>query len=281
MNDYIQLRVNSTPCSETITDLLSAFLCDVGYESFVADENGLTAFIAKCSYNRQAVDDILSDFPIDCRFTFSIEEIEGRDWNEEWEKNYFQPIIIDNSCVVHSSFHHDVPKAKYDIVIDPKMAFGTGHHATTSQIIRYILNSDITGKSVIDMGTGTGILALLSKMMGASSVDAIEIDEFAYTNAVENAEINNVSINYHLGGVEQLSPLHEADYFFANINRNVITADIKHYSEKVKPGGIVYLSGFYEEDIPVIVEAAQKFGMRFVDNTVQDKWAAVKLKKDM
>lgn len=281
MNDYIQLRVNSTPCSETITDLLSAFLCDAGYESFVADDSGLTAFIVKNIYNQQDIEDILSDFPIDCKFTFSIEEIEGKDWNEEWEKNYFQPIIIDNSCVVHSSFHQGVPKAKYDIVIDPKMAFGTGHHATTSQIIRYILNSDIASKSVIDMGTGTGILALLSKMMGASSVDAIEIDEFAYTNAVENADINNVSINYHLGGAEQLSPLPEVDYFFANINRNVITADIKYYSEKVKPGGIVYLSGFYEEDVPIIVEAVQKFGLRFVDHTVQDKWAAVKLIKNM
>lgn len=280
MNDYIQLRIDADPCSETITDLLAAFLCDEGYESFVADDKGMTAFVSKPLYDKEIVERIIADFPIEVHFEVSIQDIEGRDWNEEWEKNYFQPIIIDDRCVVHSSFHKDVPKADYDIVIDPKMAFGTGHHATTSQMMQYILEMDMAGKTVIDMGTGTGILALLSGMTGADHVDAIEIDEFAYNNAVENAAINSVKIDFHLGDAHTLENIGKADVFLANINRNVITADIEKYASKLKDGGIMLLSGFYEEDIPIVCDSARTFGLKFAEKRVLDRWAAIKLTKN-
>ena len=181
--------------------------------------------------------------------------------------------------MVHSSFHKDVPKAEYDIVIDPKMAFGTGHHSTTSNMMRHILSEDMDGKSVIDMGTGTGILAILCKMRGARTVTGIEIDPFAWENAVENVRLNNVDANMLCGDAAKLSDLELADYFLANINRNVITADIDTYASKVKDGGIMLLSGFYKSDIPIVAEAAAKYGFEVV-KTLEDKdWVAIKLVK--
>ena len=162
MTDYQQIRLDITPCDENITDLFAAFLADYGYESFVPDETGLTAYINATLFNQEDVESVIADFPMEVEVKLTVDFIEGKDWNEEWEKNYFQPIVIADQCVIHSTFHKDVPEAKYDIVIDPKMAFGTGHHSTTSLILRTLLETDMKGKSVIDMGTGTGILAILS-----------------------------------------------------------------------------------------------------------------------
>lgn len=279
MQDYIALRIVSSPCDENITDLLAAFLCDVGYESFVADSEGITAYIKKELYNEEDVKEIISDFPMEALLTYNISEVKGEDWNEEWEKNYFQPIIVGDRCVVHSTFHKDIPETEYDIVIDPKMAFGTGHHSTTSNMMKYILDSEMEDKSVIDMGTGTGILAILSKMKGASKVTGIEIDPFACENAVENVDLNNVEVNIICGDAESLDNLDPADYFFANINRNVITSDIARYSKSLKAGGIMYLSGFYTEDIPIVVEAAGKEGLQHVSTVEDNNWVALKLVK--
>ena len=180
MNDYYEVRLDLNPCCEDASDLLAGMLADEGYESFVPDEEGLTAYIRKELFSGDRLKAVLNDFPFDCTVTASSKVIEGRDWNSEWEKNYFQPIEIGGKVVVHSSFHTDIPGAQYDIVIDPKMAFGTGHHSTTSQILTALLSADLEGKSVIDMGTGTGILAILADMRGAARIDAVEIDEYAY-----------------------------------------------------------------------------------------------------
>ncbi len=281
MQDYKALRIESDPCSETITDLLAAFLCDAGYESFTADEKGITAFIRDDQYDENAVKEILSDFPMEASFSTSAETVEGKDWNEEWEKNYFQPIVIDNLCVVHSSFHTDVPEAEYDIVVDPKMAFGTGHHSTTSQMMRHILNADMAGKSVIDMGTGTGILAILCKKRGAGCVTGIEIDPFAWENAVENGRLNATEVNFICGDAAQLDPLEPADIFLANINRNVITSDIGRYASRLKPGGEMYLSGFYRHDVDIVMEAAKPYGLTLLDILEDKDWVAIKLVKSV
>ena len=279
MQDYIALRIDAEPCSETVTDLLAAFLGDIGYESFVADEKGITAYIQDGLYSPDSVEDILRDFPIETDFKWEEEFVKGQDWNEEWEKHYFQPIVVGDECVVHSTFHKDVPVAKYDIVIDPKMAFGTGHHSTTSQMMRHILDNDMEGKTVIDMGTGTGILALLCKMKGAEKVTGIEIDPFAWENAVDNARLNNVEADMICGDASALSGIEPADFFLANINRNIITGDIDRYAAKLKTGGTMFLSGFYESDIPVILEAAKPYGLEYVSHLVEKDWAAVKLVK--
>ena len=230
MNDYYSVRVDASPCTTDITDLAAAYMADAGFESFEPDENGLTAYLpAKAGEGAQIATAALADFPMDVAFDIRAAFVEGKDWNEEWEKNYFRPILIDGECVIHSSFHHDVPQARYDIVIDPKMAFGTGHHDTTSQMVKHILAADLAGKSVIDMGAGTGILGILAAMKGAAKVTGIEIDEAAYGNAIENVRLNNVGMDLIHGDASSLENLKEADFFFANINRNIITGDIGRY----------------------------------------------------
>lgn len=278
MNDYIELRLDATPCDEIRTDILAALLAQAGFESFVPDETGLTAYIKSELFDREAVDGLLADFPMETDFAVSQKLVEGQDWNKEWEKNYFQPIVIDDQCVIHSSFHKDIPECRYDIVIDPKMAFGTGHHATTSLVIRQLLAMNLQGLNVVDMGTGTGILAILATMRGARRVDAVEIDEFAYTNAVENMRLNSTeTVELHLGDAAELEPIKDVNLFIANINRNIITADIAAYAATLAPGATMLLSGFYEEDIPVIMAAAEPLGLTYKSHTVLNRWCCLKL----
>ncbi len=280
MNDYVEVRLDVTPCDENATDILAALLCEHDYESFVPDGAGLTAYVKKELFDQEVFRQVIAEFPFPATVDIKWDTVEGRDWNSEWEKNYFQPIVVDDKCVIHSSFHKDIPSLPYDIVIDPKMAFGTGHHQTTSLIIKRLLEMSLEGKSVIDMGTGTGILAILAAMRGASRVEAIEIDEFAYLNAVDNVKINNhPEINVILGDASALSGIEPADIFIANINRNIITGDIASYAEALRDGGTMILSGFYDDDIPVIREAAERCGLSYVDRNISDNWVSVMLKK--
>ena len=280
MNDYRELRLNLKPCSEDATDVLAALLADAGYESFVPDRQGLTAYIKDELFNEDALNEALSAFPFEAEISRSVSLVEGQDWNSEWEKNYFKPIVVGERCVIHSSFHTDVPSADYDIVIDPKMAFGTGHHATTSQVISALLDIDESGLSVIDMGTGTGILAILCAMRGAAQVNGIEIDPGAYENALENVSLNGQAdrVRLHCGDASLLHSMPRADLFIANINRNNITGDLAAYVSSLKPGATMLLSGFYEADIPVIMEVAAPLGLTEVSHSVLNDWTCLKLK---
>lgn len=281
MNDYTEVRIEFSPCSETITDTAAALLADAGFESFVPDEKGLTAYIPKPSYNL-ALRDCLEALPwTDISFSWSATEIEGQDWNHEWEKNYFKPIIVGDRCVIHSSFHTDIPVCEYDIVIDPKMAFGTGHHSTTSLILNRLLQMDMSGKKVIDMGTGTGILSILAAMRGASEVTGVEIDEPAWENAVDNCRLNGVEniVMIH-GDASSLAAIpYKADVFLANINRNVITHDIASYCASMAVGATMLLSGFYEQDVKIIRDAAEATGLSYIGYTTMNDWACVELRK--
>lgn len=279
MNDYYSVRIDVDPCTSDITDLIAAFLADEGFESFEPDSSGLIAYIPYGDINvEKIVKRTLDDFPLECIFNIEASFIKGKDWNEEWEKNYFKPILIDDCCVVHSSFHTDVPNAEYDIVIDPKMAFGTGHHDTTSQMVKHLLELPMSKKSVIDMGTGTGILGILAVMRGASEVTGIEIDASAYENAKENVRLNNVNMNLIHGDASALESLSPVDYFIANINRNIILNDIEKYARLLKKDGIMLLSGFYEEDIPMIEESASHLGLVIIEKFISNKWVALRLK---
>ena len=281
MNDYIELRVDLNPCDEAATDVLAALLAEHGYESFVPDEYGLTAYVREGDFDAGILRDVIAEMPFegitaDSRW----EKVEGRDWNAEWEKNYFQPIVIDGRCVIHSSFHNDIPAADYDIVIDPKMAFGTGHHQTTTLIIRHLLGEDLNGKSVTDVGTGTGILAILAAMRGASPVNAIEIDEFAHVNAVENVALNgHGEINVILGDASTLKALEPADILLANINRNIILNDLGRYAQALVPGGEMVLSGFYSADADIILADAEKLGLAYKSRASIDDWTCLVLTK--
>ncbi len=265
-----------------LTDVMASLLCDIGYESFEPDGHGVTAFVRKDAFDDEALKSVIAEFPLEgFMITCSMQTVEGQDWNREWEKNYFKPIVVGKECVIHSSFHTDIPVCTYDIVIDPKMAFGTGHHATTSLIIERLLAMDLKGESVIDMGTGTGILAILAAMRGASPVTAIEIDPAAEINARENVKLNNhPEIDVRLGDASLLAGVPAAGLFIANINRNIITADLPAYSSALRAGGTMLLSGFYEDDIPVIMEVASTLGLSEKGHTVKgDNWACLELQK--
>lgn len=275
---YFEFTFNTTPCNETVNDVLAAVLGEVGFESFVECEVGLTAYIQQSFCDEAAIKSAMAEFPIpETTITYSFVEAEDKDWNEEWEKNFFQPIVIGDRCVIHSTFHTDVPKADYDIVINPQMAFGTGHHETTSLIIEELLDADLKDKSLIDMGCGTSILAILASMRGAHPCVAIDIDEWCVRNSIENLELNRIdNIAVSQGDASSLVGKGPFDIFIANINRNILVNDMKQYVACMHSGTELYMSGFYVDDIPVIKAEAEKHGLIFVHHKEKNRWAAVK-----
>lgn len=280
MNDYYLVRINLNPCVEEECDIVAALLADVGFESFVPDEKGVSAYIRKELFDKPATSSALAAYPFNGELQMEEAElIQGQDWNSEWEKHYFQPIVVGDRCVVHSSFHKEYPKAEYEIVVDPRMAFGTGHHETTSLMLERLLSYPLEGRKLLDMGTGTGILAILATMRGAVHVVGVEIDEPAYLNAVDNAGINGVDLDLRLGGVETVTECGYFDYVLANINRNIIIADIDKYARSLRQGGIMTLSGFYVEDIPFVEEAGKKCGLAPVAFFEKRRWACLCLEK--
>ena len=280
MNDYINVKVQITPYSETVSDILSALLADIGFESFVQTATGLDAYIQTSLFNKEKLESVIENFPFNATISYVIESIKGKNWNEEWEKNYFKPIRIGKDCIIRASFHKHEPGYAYNIIIDPKMAFGTGNHETTFLMISEILKLDLTSKELLDMGCGTAVLAILAHMKGAGRVVAIDIDEWAYNNALENIRLNNTNdIQVALGGAEQIPAFGTFDIVFANINRNILLNDIRHYSECMKPEAFLYMSGFYVQDIPAIEEECKHNGLALLSHTEKNNWAAVKVQK--
>lgn len=276
---YIEVRFSFSSDEEYVKDLLSNELGDLGFESFSSDEKGMVGYVQASVFDESALKNALTDFFFDPNVRFEAKAAEDKDWNEEWEKNYFQPIVIGDECVVHGSFHKDVPTAKYDIVINPKMAFGTGYHATTTLMMRALLRLDVKGKRLLDMGCGTAILAILAAKKGATDVVGIDIDEWAYENAKENIVMNGTpDIELRLGGAEALKT-ETFDVVLANINRNILLQDIRHYVERMWSGSLLFLSGFYESDIPVIEEETAKYGLRKLSYEMQNDWVAVQFEK--
>lgn len=276
---YFEVTFSANPCNETITDILSALTAEIGFESFVECEGGMQAYIQQSLFDEEALKNIITDFPIpDTEITYTITEPEDKDWNEEWEKNFFQPIVIDNRCVIHSTFHKDYPKAEYDIVINPQMAFGTGHHETTSSILGELLDADLKGKSVLDMGCGTSILAILASMRGADPVTAIDIDDWCVNNSRDNIALNNINnITVELGDASLLEGRKPFDVIIANINRNILLNDMAAYTACMHKGSEIYMSGFYVQDIDAIRSKGESLGLKFVHYREKNNWAAVKL----
>lgn len=278
--DYIEVTFDCSPNNEITRDILSAMLAEIGYESFVETDEGVTAYVQKQLYNEENLKLVLNDIHTDSKITYVATEIEGKDWNEEWEKNYFKPLVIDNRCIIQSTFHKEPAVYEYNIYIDPKMAFGTGHHQTTELMIREILNTDFAGKSTLDMGCGTAILAILASMKGANPVLGIDIDKWSYDNAIENLSLNNISnVEIQIGGAELLDSSNTFDIILANINRNILLNDIKSYVKVLNSDGLLYMSGFYTEDISCITEECAKNGLEFVSSQQKDNWAMAKFRK--
>lgn len=278
--NYIEVKFICTPNNEIVNSVLSACIAEIGFESFVEDEAGTTAYIQEELFDENRTQEVLNELPIEAEIIFSYKLIEGQDWNEEWEKNYFKPLIIDNRCIIQSTFHNVPATYEYNIFIDPKMAFGTGHHQTTELMIREILNEDFKNKTILDMGCGTAILGILTSMRGAEKVTAIDIDQWAYDNAIENLHLNNIkNIEIKIGGAELLGN-ETFDIILANINRNILLNDIHIYASVLNNGGCLFMSGFYTEDIPAIKTECEKHGLVYVDNLEKDNWTAVKFNKN-
>ncbi|WP_445716777.1 50S ribosomal protein L11 methyltransferase [Flavobacterium sp.] len=275
-NIYIGYHFTISPL-ELGSEILIAELGEKTFESFIETETGISAFVQKDLWNENILEDIqiLSNPEFKIEYTF--EEIEQVNWNEEWEKN-FEPINVDGKCHVRAPFHEKTD-AEFDIVIEPKMSFGTGHHETTHMMIQHLLETDLVGKKTLDMGCGTAILAILAEMKGAQPIDAIDIDNWCYLNSIENAERNNCKHISVYEGEASLLTDKKYDVIIANINRNILLNDMQQYVASLNENGILFLSGFYTEDIPVISESCTSKGLTYVKQFERNNWVALKFVK--
>lgn len=270
---YIEYSFKVNPL-QPASDILMAELGEVGFESFVEETNGILAYIQKTEWSELILEevDILRNSNFEISYEFK--EIEQENWNATWESN-FNPIQVGEVCVIRAPFH-EKPKVKYDIIIEPKMSFGTGHHETTHMMLKHILEHDFNGKSVLDMGCGTGVLAILSAMKGAAKIDAIDIDKWCYLNSLENVERNQCEFINVYEGDASILPGRKYDVIIANINRNILLADIPIYSRSLNENGVLFLSGFYNEDIDVINDKCLETSLKFEKKLEKNNWVAVK-----
>ncbi len=270
--DYFKITIRITPFEEWVRDVLSAQLAEKGFESFLETESGMEAFIPTGDYNESDVNQLLKAFEEHHSFHLQKERIESQNWNETWEKNYFSPLMVGGECLIRAPFHKDYPSLKYEIVIEPNMAFGTGNHETTTMMLEAILSRDFTGKTVLDMGCGTGILSILASMKGAGKITAIDIDEWAYKGARENAALNGISNMTVRMGDASLLENEKYDALFANIHKNVLLEDMAAYSKSLKKGGELFMSGFYQNDIPDIKKQAENEGLSETGCKTKNNW---------
>lgn len=271
--NYIEYKFIVTP-KDPGEDLLAAELGAIGFESFLFEEEYMMAYISKDKWMLELVETLpFLSSPI-FKISFSFKEIIQKNWNEEWEKN-FHPIMVDDQCMVRAPFH-DKSTATYDILIEPKMSFGTGHHETTHMMIQHLLNLEVVHKKVLDMGCGTGILAILAEMKGAKAVDAIDINNWCFQNSLENATRNKCKRLSVYEGDASLIKESKYNVIIANINRNILLSDMHIYANALLDNGVLLLSGFYEKDIPVIDECCLKLSLKLVKKLEKNSWVSLK-----
>ena len=274
--NYTELRLTVSP---DYADILIAELAEVGFESFVETDEGLNAYITEPDFNEKAVRDVTAKYADQTAIAYTVTSLEKRNWNAEWEQSY-QPIEVGQTVRVRASFHESNPAFEYDLVINPKMSFGTGHHETTAMMLEHQLSIDHAGKSVLDVGSGTGILAVLAARMGAADVLAFDIEEWAVENAQENADLNDCpQIRVFQGTIADVDPNSCFDIVLANINRNVLLAEIPTYAVFVREGGYLLVSGFYEHDAVDIERKAKEAGLTPVRDMVTNGWCSLVYQK--
>ncbi len=277
---YIQVTFHFKAIEEYQQDLLIDDLAAIGYNTFDEVEDGFAAFIDFNSYDVDKLNTVTAQLDEELKYHYTIAEIAAENWNEEWEKN-FEPLIINNRCYVRATFHKPRPEFEYEIIIDPKMAFGTGHHQTTTMMMQYLLEAGIKEKTVLDMGCGTGILAILAAKLGAVKLVAIDNDDICYQSTLENASLNKIEYLRALCGSKEQIPNLQFDIILANINRNILLDQISNYNEVLSSRGHIYFSGFYESpDLGMITEACEQFGIRYQDHKKIGDWVAAHFIKD-
>lgn len=274
--NYIEYHFITRP-TQPWTEILIARLSEIEFESFQETPEGFKAYILQDFDDESFVQEILGETD-EAQISYEKKKIEPVNWNEEWEKN-FHPVNVDDQCYIRAEFHAPHPTSLYEIIIQPKMSFGTGHHETTHLMVQYILEKDFTEKSLLDMGTGTGVLAILAKMKKAQHVVGIDIDEWSYENAKENAARNHVAIEFLKGGAESI-PAEKFDFVLANINRNILMQDMNFYLHALKDDGILLLSGLLDSDEKIMINFVENFGLQFVSTKYRNDWIALEFKKN-
>ena len=274
--NYIEYDFTVSP-TEMGAEILMAELAEVGFDSFEDTPIGIKAYIPKDSWNEQILEDIYLLSNPEFTISYQITEIEQVNWNEEWEKN-FSPIVVEDLCTVRANFH-PVPNTRYDIVITPKMSFGTGHHETTYMMLQQLLPLSLEGAKVLDMGCGTGILAIMAALRGAHDITAIDIDPWCVENATENVQQNNCSFITIKEGDVSLIAGEQYNLILANINRNILLSDIPAYTQALLPQGLLLVSGFYEEDLPAIKEKCQEVGLTYLSHIERNRWVSAKFQR--
>ena len=275
--NYTQISFKLIPDSKENREILVAVLSDLTFESFDETEDQVLGYVPGESFNYAEMNEITSTLP------FSVhtenEMIPDQNWNEVWEKNYFKPLLIGGRCLVRAPFHTEYEPAEFELVIEPKMAFGTGNHETTTLMAEQILNMELNGKTVLDMGCGTGILGMLASLKGAKSITAIDIDTWSFESTVENASLNNIlNLKAKLGDASLLGS-ETYEVIFANIHKNVIISDLPAYEKVLQPGGKLYLSGFYTHDMADVKEKAESLGLQETGFHEKNNWVVYSFRK--
>ncbi len=270
---YLEFQFVFNPLQPT-SDILVAELSVIGFESFVEQTNGLTAFIAQKDFKESQLQDVFILQSKEFQIEWTSKVVEQQNWNAAWEKS-FDPILVDDRCLVRAPFHEKM-ESEYEIIIEPKMSFGTGHHETTHMMLQHILQTDFERKTVLDMGCGTAVLGVLAAMRGAKEVDAIDVDNWCYLNSLENCERNHCkNINVFEGDASLLKGK-QYDIIIANINRNILLNDIPKYVSSLHRGGVLFLSGFYLNDLDMISAKCEASGLQFEKNIEKNNWVAAK-----
>lgn len=274
---YTKVTFNLNPDNETNREILVAYLSALAFDSFDDSDNQLNAFSPEGKVETNELENVLAQVPFEV--IYSQEPMPDINWNEEWEKNYFKPLLIAESCLIRAPFHTEFPKAEYEIVIEPNMAFGTGNHETTSLMIEHLLGLNVEGMDVLDMGCGTGILGIFAAMLGARTVTGIDIDSWAFESVVENCRLNSVENMEAFIGDASLLGNKTYDLILANIQRNIILADMEKYLSVLKDDGILIVSGFYQNDLEDILGKASELFLRKLIIKEKNNWVAVSFEK--
>jgi ribosomal protein L11 methyltransferase len=276
---YYELAFSLIDPEDFHQDLLINELAEAGFDTFEEVEGGFNAYVKSDDFDEEKINQLLIPYHDMFKFSYKTTLIPQKNWNEVWESN-FEPIQILDQIYVRATFHEEKSNFPYEIIIDPKMAFGTGHHQTTALMLEWLLETDVKDKLVLDMGCGTGILAILASKMGAKEVDAIDYDVICYDSVKENAELNGITnLNAYCGSKEVI-PSKPYEVILANINRNILLDQLEAYAKVMTPGAQLYLSGFYENpDLGMLKEEAEKYGLKYIDHKKNDEWVSAKFIK--
>ncbi len=271
--NYIELSLEADP---EYVEILIAELSDIDYESFVETDEGVNAYIEEPRFDQAALDEIIAKYEPQTAIAFSVKTLEKENWNKEWESNY-ETIEVLDQVRVRASFHEPDPSFPYELQINPKMSFGTGHHETTWLVMAEQLSLPHEGADLMDVGSGTGILGVLGKKLGAATVLAFDIEEWAVENAKENVELNNVSEGFEvfLGTIDDVDERKSFDGILANINRNILLQQMESYTRHLKEAGWMVISGFYEADAPGLIAVGEELGLKLRSTNVRNDWATV------